>query len=202
MQTNSNPISAYYSPFTRAWELALGAVLAALVPQLRKVPVPAGIATAWLGLGAIALSAFIYTPQTPFPGVAALLPVLGAVAVIGGGVSGSGAGLLLNFRPIRSIGRISYGWYLLHYPLLIILAGATYTHALSALESVWIGLGTLVVAYFMYWALERPIRRSPFFGQRPWASIALGLGFVVVAFLYCFILHPNIHPLWQLWFNG
>jgi peptidoglycan/LPS O-acetylase OafA/YrhL len=196
MQTRSSPTWAYFSPFTRAWELGVGAIVATLAPQMARLPKAYGSATAYAGLGAIAISAFRFTSSTPFPGTAGLLPVLGAAAVIAGGASGSGAGHLLGLRPVRSVGRVSYGWYLLHYPPMIILTGALWTHPLSVHENLLIAAATLVCAYLMYAGIERPIRRSSFLGYRPWLSIAMGGALVFAAFLLCYLLHPGLHPLW------
>jgi peptidoglycan/LPS O-acetylase OafA/YrhL len=198
IQTTSNPTWAYFSPLTRGWELGIGAVAATLIPQLARMPKVAGMTIAYCGLAAIVISALWYTSATPYPGTAALLPVLGATAVIVGGASGTGARHLLGQRPARSVGRVSFGWYLLHYPPMIILTGALWVHPLSVQENLIIGAVTLVVAYGMYAAIETPIRRSPFLAYRQWLSISLGGALVVGVFLFCLFLHPSIHSLWQL----
>jgi peptidoglycan/LPS O-acetylase OafA/YrhL len=153
---------------------------------------------AYSGLGAIAISALWYTSSTPFPGSAALLPVLGALAVIAGGASGAGASHLLSLRPVRSVGRVSFGWYLLHYPPMIILTGALWTHPLSVQENLVIAAATLVCAYIMYAVVEKPIRRSAFLAYRPWISISMGGALVVAAFLVSYLLHPSLHSLWSV----
>ncbi|NKU56539.1 hypothetical protein GS881_24595 [Rhodococcus hoagii] len=58
---------------------------------------------------------------TPYPGTAALLPVLGTALVVGAGCAAvdAGAGRWLSLPPMRSVGRLSYSWYLWHWPLLI-----------------------------------------------------------------------------------
>ena len=62
-------------------------------------------------------------PHTPYPGTAALLPVLGTALVIGGGCAtgGLGAGRLLCRPAMRAIGRVSYSWYLWHWPVLLLM---------------------------------------------------------------------------------
>jgi peptidoglycan/LPS O-acetylase OafA/YrhL len=188
--TDTNPIWAYYSPFTRAWELGLGALAATLVVPLSRLHRWAGVALAWGGLAAICVSAAIYSDATIFPGSAALLPVLGTVAVIVGGMSGLGAGHLLGLAPARAVGRVSYGWYLLHYPPMILLLGSLYTgHPLPVHERLEIAGVTLVLSFAMYYALEKPIRRSRALAARPWVSIAMGLLFVAAAFLVCALYH-------------
>jgi peptidoglycan/LPS O-acetylase OafA/YrhL len=198
IQTGSSPAWAYFSPFTRAWELGIGAVMATLVPQLARLPKHVGSALAYAGLTAIMVSAVWYTSSTPFPGKAALLPVLGAVAVIAGGASGTGATHLLGLRPVRSVGRVLFGWYLLHYPPMIILTGALWLHPLSVEEDLVIAAVTLVGAYVMYAIVERPIRRSSFLAYRPWLSISIGVAMVLAAFLFCELLHPSLHTLWRV----
>jgi peptidoglycan/LPS O-acetylase OafA/YrhL len=195
IQTNNAPVAAYFSPFTRAWELGLGAITATLVPQLSRVPKALGSVLAYAGLAAVVASAAWYTSTTPFPGTAALLPVLGTVAIVAGGASGGGAKHLLGLRPMRSVGRVSFGWYLLHYPPMIILTGALWVHPLSVQEDLLIAAATLVAAYIMYAIIERPIRRSSFLAHRPWLSIAMGATMVLTAFLVCDLLHPSLHTL-------
>ena len=61
------PTVAYFSPFTRAWELALGALVAVATPWLLRAPrVLNGVLT-WLGLGAIAFSRSPSAPTPPTP---------------------------------------------------------------------------------------------------------------------------------------
>ena len=93
---------------------------------------------------------------------------------------------------MRSVGRVSYGWYLLHYPPMILAAGILWTGPVSVHERLAIAAATLAVAYVMYALLEKPIRRSRTLAQRPWASIAMGLGFVAAAFLVALLLHKSI----------
>ena len=85
-QTASTPTQAYFSPFTRANELALGALVAVGTPWLKRLPAALAAGLSWAGLGAIALAAVLFTAQTPYPGSAVALPVLGAALVIAGGV--------------------------------------------------------------------------------------------------------------------
>ena len=69
---------------------------------------------------------------TPYPGTAALLPVLGAALVIGAGCAApsQGCGRVLALPPMRAIGRVSYSWYLWHWPVLV-LAPALLGHPLG-----------------------------------------------------------------------
>ena len=186
-----NATWAYFSPLTRAWELGVGAIAATVVIYAGRLWRWVGFSLAWAGMVAILVSATIYSSATIFPGPAALLPVLGAVAVIIGGASGIGASHVLALRPVHAVGRVSYGWYLLHYPPMIILAGALYTAPLPVHERLVIAAVTLVVAFAMYAVLEKPVRRSRALATRPWASIAMGLSFVAAAFLVSALLQKG-----------
>jgi peptidoglycan/LPS O-acetylase OafA/YrhL/cellulose synthase/poly-beta-1,6-N-acetylglucosamine synthase-like glycosyltransferase len=121
--TSSNPPAAYFGVHTRAWELALGALVALGANKLARMPQWLAVAVGWSGLVLVVESAFLYTDSTPFPGTAALLPTLGAAAVIaaGGLKVGLGVEALLGRKTFGGIGRVSYGWYLWHWPLVILV---------------------------------------------------------------------------------
>ncbi|MFF2544663.1 acyltransferase family protein [Kitasatospora sp. NPDC058063] len=119
---------AYFSTGSRLWEFAAGACAAlagpALAARAERRPVPRTLRVlGWLGLAAVLTPVFLYDRNTPFPGTAALLPVLGTAAVLlaGHGTPGAAdAGRLLATRPLRAAGRLSYAWYLWHWPVLTI----------------------------------------------------------------------------------
>jgi peptidoglycan/LPS O-acetylase OafA/YrhL len=121
--TRTAPPWAFFSLPTRAWELVAGGLVALSIRQWRRLPLlPAAIA-GWGGLALIVLTCHQLGPNTPYPGTAALLPVLGTALVIGGGcvTGGMGPGRLL-YRPVmRALGRVSYSWYLWHWPVLLLL---------------------------------------------------------------------------------
>jgi len=118
--TSETPGAGYYLPHTRAWELLLGAGLAVLFSQINAIPQHIRGVVGWLGLGAIALSAWQFDSNTEFPGFAALLPVLGTGAVIASGGSIIGPERVLSFAPLQYIGARSYSFYLWHWPVLVL----------------------------------------------------------------------------------
>jgi peptidoglycan/LPS O-acetylase OafA/YrhL len=186
-----NATAAFFSPFARAWELGIGAVAATVVAYAGRLNRWVGLALAWCGIVAIAYAAHYDSDASNFPGPHALLPVLGAVAVIIGGASGIGAGHLLGFHPVRAVGRVSYGWYLLHYPPLILWSGSQYV-PLPVHERLLICLATLGIAFFMYFVLEKPVRRSKYLASRPWVSIAMGLSLVATVFIFATMWHKGL----------
>ncbi len=120
-QTAGNAPLAYFASWTRAWELAAGALVAICVPALLRLPPLARSVAGWTGLGLIVASGVLFTSATPFPGIAAAAPVGGAVLVIASGLGGPvGAEALLGRPALQYGGRMSYGWYLWHWPVLVL----------------------------------------------------------------------------------
>ncbi len=122
--TAAYPTSAFYLLPSRAWELGAGATLAAsevwrtnrLRPDISSSMRLRQVLGA-LGLVALATSIFLLDPVEPFPGLFALLPVAGTVALIWS--EGSLVNRwLLSAKPMVFIGLISYSWYLWHWPLM------------------------------------------------------------------------------------
>jgi peptidoglycan/LPS O-acetylase OafA/YrhL len=121
--TRTSPPWAFFSLPTRAWELAAGGLVALSIEHWRRLPPRFAAIAGWGGLALIVVSCIQLGPHTPYPGTAAMLPVLGTALVIGGGgVTGPwGAGRLLCPPARRAVGRVSYSWYLWHWPVLVLM---------------------------------------------------------------------------------
>ncbi|SIO85735.1 acyltransferase 3 [Nocardiopsis sp. JB363] len=117
--TRADQTWAYFDTGARLWELALGGLLALLLPYL-KPPKTLRILLGWAGLAALVLCGVLLQVSTVFPGYAALWPTLAAAAIVVAGTTGSrwGADRLLTPRPVRYFGSISYALYLWHWPVL------------------------------------------------------------------------------------
>ena len=159
--TATSPLSAYFSTTARAWELAVGALLAVGVPRLSRVGgVPRAVAS-WAGLALIVGAAVLYSAATPFPGWAAVAPVAGAALLLAGGLGESrswGPQRGLSLRPVRALGDWSYSFYLWHWPLIVVVGHA------SGPVSGWRGVAVLTVAVALsaatYRLVETPFRTS------------------------------------------
>jgi peptidoglycan/LPS O-acetylase OafA/YrhL len=192
--TDEAPAAAYFSTFGRGWELALGAMLALLGAV--RLPRHAAAAIGWLGLAAIVYACLAFTATTPFPGVAGLVPTLGAAALILAGSSlyaqraGAPAGLL-SLAPMRHIGRVSYSWYLWHWPLLVFAA------ALFGPLSVGAGLAVVALAWVPsvvgHVLVEDPVRRARSLARLPNRAILVGAACTGVAVLSG-VLVANLQP--------
>jgi peptidoglycan/LPS O-acetylase OafA/YrhL len=179
--TRANEPWAFFSLPTRAWELAVGGLLALVAPRLRRLPPRWMSGLSWVGIGAIVFSAVVFTAATPFPGTAALVPVAGAAAVVaGGGVrSRHGAVWLLGRWPMHVIGRVSYTWYLWHWPALV-LAPSVVGHRLSVGGNVAVCAIALGMAALTTVLLERPLQRAAWL-VRPRRSLFLTVGLSAAA---------------------
>ena len=174
--TDSSPNLAYFSTFGRAWELALGAALA-LAGGLR-LPSLAAAVLGWLGLGAIVYAVFTFTAGTAFPGTAALVPTLGAACLIlsgsaRGGATGVGPGAALSLGPVRYVGRISYSWYLWHWPALVFAA------AIWGPLSPLAGIAVIAASWFptalTHRLIEEPFHHARSLVRLPSRALLLGL---------------------------
>jgi peptidoglycan/LPS O-acetylase OafA/YrhL len=173
---------AFFSLPTRAWELGVGALIAVGLLRLpERTPERGAALVAWVGLAIIAVGVVVIGPGTPYPGLAALLPVVGtALVIMAGGAASSLPTRLLAMRFPRWIGRISYSLYLWHWPLLVLVPIAL------GIESLALNLGLVVVAVAIATAstelIEVPIRSGRALPLPPRASLAVaGSASIVVA---------------------
>ncbi len=163
---------AFFASPTRAWEFAAGALLALAPARVARMPQIAVRTAAGGGAVLIALAAVFYTEETPFPGVAAMLPVLGTcLLIVGGTATTHGVTRLLTGRAITWLGDRSYSWYLWHWPF-IVFAGALRPEA-SPAWLVSAALASLVPAALAYRYLEDPIRRGTAWGHVGSVRLAL-----------------------------
>jgi peptidoglycan/LPS O-acetylase OafA/YrhL len=190
--------AAYFSTLTRGWELALGGMLA-LVPasRLERRPRWAAFALVWAGLGAIAFATFRFNDGTLFPGYAALVPTLGTAAIIAAGfgstTTSAVSARMLTLGPVRHVGRISYSWYLWHWPPLIF--AATLWGELSPLEGVGVLAVSYVPAVVTNHLVEKPFLHSKTLTQYPRKALALGgacTAFSVALGLLLFAVTPTV----------
>ncbi len=193
--THTDEPWAFFSLPTRAWELAVGGLIALAVPHFRRIPAWALGAIGWAGLGAVAWSLFAFGPQTPFPGAAALLPVLGTGAAIAAGTRSLKAGpaRLLGLAPLQPIGAVSYTWYLWHWPALI-LAPYVLGHHLGLAQNVAVAILSLLLAALTTVFLEQPVRRSAWLSARSVRSLVAGGALSLVGALAAVLIVAAVPP--------
>ena len=187
--TYASPVTAYFSTFARAWELGIGAACA-LLPRGLRLTVRARNGLGIVGLGAIGVSTLVLSEATPFPGTAALLPVLGTAALIvaGDGERSTVVGRTLAVGPLVVIGDWSYSIYLWHWPVIVLVRSNLGPERFG---SITVRLLTLAVVFALSWATFRWVE-TPFRSGRTWrrpgralliypVSVAAALATVMVA---------------------
>ena len=193
---------AYFGLQTRAWELAVGAALALMVARLAEVPLAAAGLAGWLGLALIIWAATTFDRTTVYPGIAAVVPVAGTALVLAAGsrTRGTGAAAPLSHPGAVYVGRISYGWYLWHWPLLV-LAAALAPASADAVDGATsqAPFAYVVIAIVLSFGLaalsqrlvENPVRRSTWFSTSRTRSLTLGAALTVTSvFVATLVLTP------------
>jgi peptidoglycan/LPS O-acetylase OafA/YrhL len=160
------PSWAFFGLHTRLWELAAGGVLA-FAPPFAAAQARIGGVLQVVGLGAVGLAVISYDSLTPYPGTAAMLPAAGTLLVIVGGSLGATgvAGSILQLPMLRTLGNLSFAWYLWHWPLLTI-AKVLDPETGATGRLLWAGASLLPAWATHHW-LEQPMRVG---SQRRWSG--------------------------------
>ncbi|MFJ6391818.1 acyltransferase family protein [Streptomyces sp. NPDC091972] len=174
-QTSENQPLAYFSTHTRIWEITFGVLLALGGPLLSRMNTGFAAVLSWAGLGTTLVTALLISAKTPLPGYAVAGPVLGAGMIIAGGCAAPrlGAERLLDNPVFNFIGNVSYGWYLWHWPLLILwpyLVSWEVTYS----DRFRVAVASFLVAVAMHYAVERRFRNNAQLVARPWKGILAG----------------------------
>lgn len=161
----ATPLTAFYLPTNRLWELAMGGLLAYISSIATSPPVPAIHATAWanllatVGVAAISASLALIDQHMVFPGWFALAPCLGAALLICAGPHAWFNRLFLSHRTMVFLGLISYPLYLVHWPLLSFAHTADW-RGYTPLTKIGLILVSIALSYVLYRYVETPIRRA------------------------------------------
>lgn len=186
--TATDPVLSYMATHTRAWQFGVGAIVAVAGPVLSGLFTNLAVRIAmwvigWAALGMVLVAVVEFDSKTPYPGWAALLPTLGGGAmIVAGQIAGNAApaiGSLLSMGWMRWIGRVSYAWYLWHWPALVLFKEYTGIHDWPAL--VGVGLVALVMAWASTRLIERPIMSSRELKCNMAACLCLGMTATIVA---------------------
>lgn len=167
--TQRHPTTNFYLLPTRAWELFAGALLAFSPPCgiIRRKWLNELIAMG--GLALILVPCFVYDHKTPFPGLAAVPPVLGSAMLIWVGSSSAGFSLIgqaLASKPVVFVGLISYSLYLWHWPLFSLTRYLTVKPPATTVW--WMLIATSLVLATLSWRyVETPFRQRKVLAARP-----------------------------------
>ena len=179
--TESSQPQAFFSLWTRIWEFALGAIVCLLLDDDAAIGASAGTALQFGGLVLIGFGVVTYDRVTPYPGLAALAPALGAVALLVGGARAPGGVITraLSAQWLQWLGRMSYAWYLWHWPL-VGIGGVLDPRVGVVGKLVW-SAAALVLAWITYHAIERPSRDGRLRIPQHWLPLSSLAASAVVA---------------------
>jgi len=172
LSSRNQPL-AFFSTFSRAWELSLGATVALLKLPHLSARIRQGLCAA--GLLAILAAGVVFTESMTFPGAAALLPTVGTALILAGGrdtpIGGPLEKALGSTVPVY-LGKRSYSWYLWHWPVLLIGSAVFGSNPLRVTALV---IASLLLAALTYRFVEQPLRFAPYFTRNALASVVAGV---------------------------
>ena len=169
---------AFYMSPSRAWEFIAGALLVFVGDRFHKLGTPLLRIGSFVGMAMILVASFAYSDGTTFPGITALLPVVGTVLVLIGGVQQASRFPGLSSKLMVWLGDLSYSWYLWHWPFVVfarqLINGSVPTLLAASVLS-------LIPSVISYKYVEQPFR----FGTRwrGWKAVGLAASCICVPVL-------------------
>jgi peptidoglycan/LPS O-acetylase OafA/YrhL len=176
--------SAFYLPFARLWEFTLGALLLAL-PPIREPRLADGLSVC--GFLVMAYTALTFNADLTYPGYYAVLPCLGAAAVIAAGEQ-SLVGRVLSLGPNVLLGKISYSLYLWHWPIIVFYGYYSGIEVLSISEKLSLIFAALAISIVSWRFIELPVRRRH---DHPRLHIAYGATVATVVGCIALVVAAN-----------
>jgi peptidoglycan/LPS O-acetylase OafA/YrhL len=185
--------ATFYLTHFRAWELLIGALLAAKAfPDIsRRWIAEAGAAA---GLILLCASFYVISRTSLFPGPIALAPCIGTALIIWTGVGHSTwVGRLLSLRPVQFVGLISYSLYLWHWPMIVFFR---LFHEPDRMEKFALVIASTTIAALSWRFIERPFREKPYrFSNR--GTLLAGGGSMIAVAVAALLLRPGIEQFWN-----
>jgi peptidoglycan/LPS O-acetylase OafA/YrhL len=178
------PSANFFWPFTRAWELLAGSLLAQLmhsgfgVSGARKAKLADNRllkqSISILGVLMLSVGLLVIDQEKRFPGSLALLPVIGTLLIIAAGPHSWFNQTVLSHRLLVGIGLISYPLYLWHWPLLSFATILEQNQPAWQVRSLCIAVAFLL-SWLTYVCIERPARFGRHLKAKTYSLIALML---------------------------
>ncbi len=164
---NRKPDAAFFLLPTRAWELAMGSLIAFYLERKERGQFHPALhqILSLVGLGLIAFGVLTFSKETLFPGFSALIPTVGAGLIIVFALPGTLVGRLLINRALVGVGLVSYSAYLWHQPLLSFARHRSFTAPNDVVIALIVVL-TFGLAYLTWRFVERPFRQKDMVTKR------------------------------------
>jgi peptidoglycan/LPS O-acetylase OafA/YrhL len=174
---------AFFGAPARVWEFGAGALATLLEGSIvrrydRSIPY-----LAWSGVSLLIIAVTVYDTNTHFPGIAAILPVFATIVLL---ISGSGPAIptatrFLRTRVLQLVGRLSYSWYLWHWP---VLTFAWILWPQIGIQGRFLcAILALLLSALTYYTIEMPVRYWRTFVINPRASMVGTLALTAIGVL-------------------
>jgi peptidoglycan/LPS O-acetylase OafA/YrhL len=186
---------AFFTLPARAWELAVGGLIALGAARASRLNPSAAAALGWAGLIGILVSLVTFNEQTSFPGYAVALPVLSTAAVITAGMNYVAAGpeRALNNGIFQWVGNRSYSLYLWHWPILLIPAMRWGTP--NAVELLGLIALAMLLSALSYRFVEEPLRNAAPLRRPKWRTYGFGAALTALAVAGALAASATVGPL-------
>ncbi len=150
---------AYFSLHTRAWQLAIGALIAFNLPLLTKIPNKISSVLSWVGFGGIVAALILITEKTVYPGLWALLPTLATALIVVAGTNKTKFSFesFFDWRITRWIGKVSYSLYLIHWPVMVFVFYQLGEN-IKVTDRIATIMISLILATLSLFLIENPVR--------------------------------------------
>lgn len=159
--------SVYFYTQARLWEFALGSTLAVATPWIKDLHFPSRVLS-WLGLAVLVTYCLVSIGHYPGPMAAVPMVAVSLILIFPTGDDRWGAGRLLSWKPLVTLGNISYAVYLVHWPVFVIFLNVVGADSLSILNGFMLIMVSILLAWGLTKAVDDPIR------SWPWANAATG----------------------------
>ena len=151
----TDPDTAFYWPHARAWELAIGSLLA--IAPYSKIPLRLR-SLARIPAIAILVAIPMFPTGFPHPGIDAMLVTV-ATAIVIAGMSGHAAERSRPVRALAFLGDFSYSLYLVHWPVIVFTRAAWLEHAPAWALYLAIAI-SVALSLVLYRLVEEPFRKG------------------------------------------
>lgn len=155
-----NPAPHYFNPAARLWEFMAGALCACVAPMVTLRARAASVART-VGLLLILACVWVVPANAAYPGIAALVPVSGAMLILLSGrqaVDRSLARRVLEAPLLQRLASLSFAFYLAHWPILIFYQEAAGTTRLNLIQGCLVIALALLLAALVHRLIERPTK--------------------------------------------
>lgn len=159
-----------------------------------SLPLPVRTIMAWAGIVGLVSCGLVIDVQGAFPGWIAIWPLAATALVLAAGTTGHPLSVdrVLSTRPAVVLGDISYGLYLVHWPLLVLYLAWSGQERAGLFDGLLLILGSLLLAWVLTRLVDSPVRRWPWASAKPWRAGAVALTCLVLALAPVFAAQQHL----------